>query len=68
MGEFLERVAMMAVYPFQREALATYATRLRVPVPTLGLVRQGEIDLQINTDSLDRFLQDMVFLPSAEES
>lgn len=68
MGEFLERVAMMAVYPYQREALATYATRLRVPVPTLGLVRQGEIDLQIDADSLDSFLQDKVFLPLGEDS
>ncbi|MFS0716699.1 hypothetical protein ABC337_16245 [Arthrobacter sp. 1P04PC] len=68
MGEFLERVAMMAVYPFQREALATYATRLRVPVPTLGLVRQGEIDLKIDPDSLDRFLQDKVFLYSDEKT
>lgn len=60
MAEFIERVAMMAVIPYHREALATYATRLHVPVPTIGLVRQGEIDLEINVESLDLFLQDKV--------
>ncbi|MGO4453704.1 hypothetical protein [Arthrobacter sp. RAF14] len=66
MGEFLERVAIMAIYPYQREALATYAARLRVPVPTLGLIRQGDVNLQINVDSLNDFLKDKVFLPATE--
>lgn len=56
----------MAIYPYQREALATYAARLRVPVPTLGLIRQGDVNLQINVDSLNDFLKDKVFLPATE--
>lgn len=58
MADFLERVAYMSVYPFFREAVSTFATRLRVPVPTLGLVRQGTVDLQIDAAELDAYLTD----------
>jgi hypothetical protein len=43
--EFAERVAFMAVYPFIRASIHGSATRLNVPAPVLGMVRQGEFSL-----------------------
>lgn len=61
MVDFLERVAYMSVYPYFREAVGTFSTRLRVPVPTLGLVRQGTVDLQIDAHELGEYLANKVF-------
>ncbi len=43
--DFLVRVAVMAAYPFLREAVATTAARMEIPVPVLGLLKPGMIDL-----------------------
>lgn len=43
--EFIERVAVMAAYPFLREAIATMAARLEVDVPMLGLLKAGQFQL-----------------------
>ncbi|MEN2739533.1 hypothetical protein ABCS02_17215 [Microbacterium sp. X-17] len=43
--EFAERVAFMAVYPFVRSSIHGSASRLNVPAPVLGMVRQGEFSL-----------------------
>ncbi len=40
--EFIERVAVMAVYPFIRESIVTTAQRLGVPPPVLGLLHAGK--------------------------
>ena len=41
--EFLERVAVMSAYPFIREGIATTAARMELPVPVLGLLKQGSV-------------------------
>lgn len=41
-GEFAERVAFMAVYPYLRASIFGSATRLGLPVPVLGIVKQGD--------------------------
>lgn len=61
MADFLQRVAFMTVFPYFREAISTFAGRLRVAVPTLGLVRQGDVDLQINAQELETFLRNRTF-------
>lgn len=43
--EFLERVAMMTVYPYLRAAIADTATRLSLKRPVLGLLRAEEVHL-----------------------
>ncbi len=40
-GEFVEKVGLMAVYPFLREQVFTAASRLGVAPPVLGLLRAG---------------------------
>lgn len=40
--EFAERVAFMAVYPYLRASISSSAARLGLPIPLLGIVRQGE--------------------------
>lgn len=40
-GEFVEKVGLMAVYPFLREQVFTTASRLGVAPPVLGLLRAG---------------------------
>lgn len=39
--EFVERVAVMAVFPYLRESIHTSAVRLQVPPPVLDILRQG---------------------------
>lgn len=41
--DFLERVGLMAVYPYAREAIHTSASRLAVDAPILGLLRTGSV-------------------------
>lgn len=43
--EFIEKVAVMAAYPFLRQGVATMATVVEAPVPLLGLLRSGEFRL-----------------------
>ncbi|MFJ6078350.1 hypothetical protein ACIQC0_08585 [Pseudarthrobacter sp. NPDC092419] len=43
--EFIERVAIMAAFPFIRESIATTAARMELPVPVLGLLRAGSFSL-----------------------
>ncbi|MGF1645984.1 MAG: hypothetical protein ACFCVF_03550 [Kineosporiaceae bacterium] len=43
--DFAAKVAIMAAYPYLRSGLHDLATRLRVPVPVLGLLRQGQVVL-----------------------
>ncbi|NTW41604.1 MAG: hypothetical protein HGA44_17285 [Cellulomonadaceae bacterium] len=50
--EFIERVSVMAVYPFVREAVFTTASRLGVDAPVLGMVRGGQLGVG-NLDGAD---------------
>lgn len=43
--ELIERLAIMSVFPFIRECVASLAARLEVTVPMLGMIRQGEFHL-----------------------
>lgn len=43
--DFIERVAIMAVFPYIREAISSMAARLELEVPILGMLRQGEFKL-----------------------
>ncbi|WP_432457949.1 hypothetical protein [Cellulomonas iranensis] len=45
-AEFIQRVAVMSVYPFVREAVFSTASRMGVEAPVLGLVRQNDVSLQ----------------------
>lgn len=40
---FVERVGVMAVYPYLREALQSAAAKLRLDAPVLGLLRPGGV-------------------------
>lgn len=44
--EFIERVAVMAVFPYLREGVSSMASRLRVPVPTIGILPAGGMQLE----------------------
>ncbi|SRR6266568_1819549 len=41
--EFVERVGVMAVYPYLREAITESAAKLRLDVPVLSLLRPGDV-------------------------
>jgi hypothetical protein len=43
--EFVERVAVMAIYPFVRESIFATASRLGVDAPVLGLIRSGSFQV-----------------------
>ncbi|WP_024286605.1 hypothetical protein [Cellulomonas sp. KRMCY2] len=45
-AEFIEKVGVMAVFPFLRESVFTTATRLGVPAPVIGLLRAGELHVE----------------------
>jgi len=49
--DFLERVGLMAVYPYAREAIHTSASRLAVDAPVLGLLRTGSVRIVPNGNS-----------------
>ena len=44
---FIEKVALMAARPFLREGIATIAARMELPVPVLGLMKQGQANAQL---------------------
>lgn len=44
--EFIEKVAIMAAFPFVRESIFTSAIRLGVPAPVMGLLKQGNFRLE----------------------
>lgn len=48
--EFIERVAIMAAFPFLREGLASLASKLELPVPILGLLRAGQFKVTAPRD------------------
>jgi hypothetical protein len=53
--EFAERVGVMALWPFLREALHTHAAKLRTTLPLLGLLRAGQVDLeQLSVEELEQ--------------
>jgi hypothetical protein len=43
--DMIEKLAIMAVFPYLREGIASLAARLEVTVPMLGIMRQGEFQL-----------------------
>jgi hypothetical protein len=45
-AEFVEKVAVMAVFPFLRESVFTTATRLGVAPPVIGLLRAGDFHVE----------------------
>jgi hypothetical protein len=44
LNEFAERVAFMTIYPYLRASIYASAARLGLPIPVLGIVRQGEFE------------------------
>ncbi|MGN6759768.1 MAG: hypothetical protein ACTHJI_00360 [Leifsonia sp.] len=50
-GEFVERVGIMSVYPFLREQIFATATRLGVSAPVMGLLRAGQITVELTPAS-----------------
>lgn len=50
--DFVERVAVMAVLPYVREAIHSLGARLRVTAPLMPILRQGEFRLNTG-DALD---------------
>jgi len=50
-AEFIERVGVMAVFPFLREAVFTTASRLGVPAPVVGILRAGEARVEFDEDA-----------------
>lgn len=67
MVEFVERVAVMAAYPFLREATATLAARLEVDVPMLGLLKAGEFKLHPKTAASEQLSKPKPQADSATE-
>lgn len=51
-SDFVEKVGVMAVFPFLRESIQTTATRLGVPAPVLGLLRAGSFQVQVEQPPL----------------
>ena len=49
-AEFVERVGIMAVYPFIREQVFASATRLGVAAPVLGMLRAGQFTVNAHAD------------------
>jgi len=49
-GEFVEKVGVMAVYPFVREQVFTTASRLGVAPPVMGLLRAGQFRIELPTE------------------
>jgi len=49
-GEFINQVGIMVVYPYLREGVFTSASRLGVSPPVLDLVRRGEISFSSEPD------------------
>ena len=45
-GEFLQKVAVFAIWPYLRAELKQLSNALGVPAATLPLLRQGEVRLQ----------------------
>ncbi len=43
--EFVEKVGIMTVYPYLRETVTEAAAKLRLAIPTLGLIRAGQVHL-----------------------
>lgn len=54
MREFIERVGVMAVFPFLRESVYTSASRIGVEAPVVGLLRAGEFRLSPPAEGEDR--------------
>lgn len=46
--EFVERVALMALYPVVREAVFATAARMRRATPVLGLIRAGKVSVNLD--------------------
>jgi hypothetical protein len=55
--DFAERVGVMAIYPYIREALQSFSSRLNQPPVTLPLLRSGEVTLDQNADTADEAAQ-----------
>lgn len=51
--EFIEKVAIMTLWPYLRSAVSELGTRLRTSTITLGLLRQGGVSLSRDTEPSD---------------
>lgn len=60
LAEFIERVAFMATYPYIRQTISDFAQKLSIPAPTLGLVKDGQVDLNIDIERLGRSIENMM--------
>lgn len=50
MGEFVEKVGVMTVYPYLRESLFSLASSLGIAPPVVGLLRAGSVRLTAASD------------------
>lgn len=50
-AEFIERVGLMAVFPFLREAVFTTASRMGVPPPVVGILRAGDAKVEFDENT-----------------
>lgn len=48
--EFMEKVAIMTLYPYLRESVQSLATRLGVSAPILPIIRPGEFAVERQND------------------
>lgn len=55
--EFVERVGIMAVYPFLRESIFATAVRLQVAAPVLGLLKAGQFSMTPNPQTSTDFAE-----------
>jgi hypothetical protein len=68
--EFVDRVGVMALYPFVRESIFSTATRLRVKAPVLGLLladafHVGLLEMASDTTTPVRLARELGVSPSA---
>lgn len=59
LAEFIERVAFMVAYPYIRQSISDFAQKLSLPAPTLGLIKDGQIDLNIDLKKLTQSIEKM---------
>lgn len=50
LGEFVEKVGVMTIYPYLRESLFSLASSLGIAPPVMGLLRAGTVKLTADPD------------------
>jgi len=57
-NEFMSQVGVMAAFLYLREAVGALASRTGVEIPVLGLLRRGEVQLQLGAGDGSRRLSE----------